>query len=243
VVRRAALGFFAGVRALMGGLGFVVSTPRVWPLAMVPALFAAVLFAGSAALAIWSGGLFVERVLDPSSAVATWFLRVVVWIAGLVVGFVVALSLAAPASGFALEAIARRQESALGGRSWPDQPFVAGTLRSLRVSLAALALSLPVLALLALLTLVFPPAAIVTVPLKLLVTGLVAANDLLDHPFGIRGLDVHARVAFMRSNFWAVVGFGVSAAALLLVPGMALLLLPFGAAGATRLVVLAERGS
>lgn len=241
MVKRVALGFFAGVRALFGGLGFVVTTPGTWPWAMVPVVVAALLFGGSTALAIWGGGELAARLVDPAHDVYRWALKIVLWIAGIVIGFLVSLSLAQPVSGFALEAIARKQERALGGPTWPDQPVVRGVLRSLRVSLTALAISLPLLALLAAITLLFPPASVVTVPLKLIVTGLAAAYDLLDYPFSVRGVDVAARIAFMRANFWAVLGFGVSAAALLLIPGMALFLLPFGVAGAARLVVAGDR--
>jgi CysZ protein len=242
-VKHAALGFFAGVRALFGGLGFVVTTPGVWGWAMIPVVVATLLFGGATALAIWGGGELAHRIADPATThvVWSWALKIVLWLIGIVVGFFVALTLAQPISGFALEAIARKQEVALGGRTWPDVPFTRGLLSSLRVSLTALAVSLPILAILAVITLLFPPAAIVTVPLKLIVTGLAAAYDFLDYPFSVRAVEVPLRVDFMKANFWAVLGFGLSAAALLLVPGMALLLLPFGVAGATRMVVEADR--
>jgi len=219
--------FFAGVRAFFGGIGFVVARPSVWPLAFVPVLAATLLLGGGAALAIWGATKLVTSVL----------LQVLLSIAGVIVAFLIAITLAQPLSGFALEAIARRQETALGGRVWPNQPFLRSTLRSLRVSLTALAVSLPILALLGLVTLLFPPAGVVTVPLKLIVAGLAAAYDFLDYPFSVRGVDVRERVAFMRANFSAVLGFGLSAAAVLLIPGMGLFLLPFGVAGATRMVV------
>jgi CysZ protein len=170
-----------------------------------------------------------------------WALRVVFAIVGFVVAFLVAASLAQPLSGFALEGIARRQELALGGRSWPSEPFVGSALRSLRVTLTALAVTLPILALLAIVTLVFPPASVVTIPLKFLVTGLAVAYDLLDYPLGLRGVGVRSRLAFIRAHLSAVVGFGAAAAALLLVPGLGLVLLPFGVAGAARLVVATDR--
>ncbi|MBX3189551.1 MAG: EI24 domain-containing protein [Labilithrix sp.] len=243
--RRLALGFFSGVRALFGGVGFVVTTPSAWGWAMIPVIVASVLFAGTGALAIWGGSELSHRLLwDPGDGawtmVGIWALRVLFWALGLVVAFVIAMSLAQPLSGFALEAIARKQEVALGGRTWPDQSVVAGAVRSLRVSLTALAIGLPVLGVLALVTFLVPPAGIVTIPLKFVVTGLLAAYDLLDYPVSLRGLGVRDRVAFMRENFAAVLGFGVAVAALLLVPGMALFLLPFGVAGATRMLVAAD---
>lgn len=234
------LSFLSGVRALLGGLGFIVTTPGVWGWAIIPVLVAAFLFGGGCVLAILGGTELATRVVgDAGGTAATagiWGLRIVFWSIGVVLAFVVSMSLAQPLSGFALEAIARKQEKALGGRSWPDQPFVTGSLRSLRVSLTALAIGLPILGLLAAITILVPPAAVVTLPLKFIVTGLLAAYDLLDYPLSMRGHSVGDRLAFIRRNFGAVLGFGVATAALLLVPGVALLLLPFGVAGATRIV-------
>ncbi|HVH41220.1 MAG TPA: EI24 domain-containing protein [Labilithrix sp.] len=238
------LGFFDGVGAFFGGLGFVIGRPSLWGWALIPALVASVLFFGLAGLALWGGSSLAESMLSSpgSSAWATaglWLLRIVLWLVGLVVSFLVAMSLAQPLSGFALDAIARKQELALGGRQWPDQPFLGAALRSLRVTLTALVVSLPVLALLALVTFFFPPASVVTIPLKFLVTGLAVAYDFLDYPLSLRGTGVRSRLGFIRDHRAAVAGFGVAAAAFLLVPGIGLLLLPFGVAGAARLVVLA----
>jgi CysZ protein len=238
--KRAVVGFFGGVRAVFGGVGFVVTTPSVWGWAMIPVAVATLLFGGAAALAIWGGDALSAHILSGDgtlSAIGMWTLRVVFWIVGLIAALVLAFSLAQPISGFALEAIARRQELRLGGRAWPDQPFFAGVLRSLRVTLTALALGLPVLALLSLVTFLAPPAAVVTVPLKFVVTGLIAAYDFIDYPFSVRGAGVRERLAFMRAELAAVLGFGCAIAALLLIPGLGLFLLPFGVAGATRLVV------
>jgi CysZ protein len=244
--KRAALGFFAGVRAVFGGIGFVVSSPRVWGFAAVPVFVAALLFFGLGALAVWGGHELAHRMLWDAgdgtwTTLGVWALRVLFYVLGVVVAFVVAISLAQPLSGFALEAIARRQELALGGKTWPDQPFVASTLRSLRVSVAALAVGLPILGLLALITFLAPPAGVVTIPLKFVVTGLLAVYDLVDYPLSLRGHGVRARLQFMKDEWWAVLGFGVTTAALLLIPGVGLFLLPFGVAGATRLVV--KRGA
>jgi|GEM_PF-496174 len=246
VSKRIALGFLAGVRALFGGVGFVVTTPSAWGWAMIPAVVATLLFGGAGALAIWGGSALSERIVGDVaahgwSAVGLWALRVLFWAVGLVVAFAIAMSLAQPLSGFALDAIARKQELALGGRTWPDQPLVASAFRSLRVSLTGLVVGLPILGVLALVTVFFPPAGVVTLPLKFIVTGILTAYDLLDYPLSLRGENVGARLRFIRANFPAVLGFGVAAAALLLIPGAALFLLPFGVAGAARLVHLRER--
>jgi CysZ protein len=243
--RKARLGFFDGVSSFASGIGFIVGRPAMWGWALIPAVVATTLFVGLAALAIWGGTSLAERALwDPGDGAWTtagiWLLRVLFYVVGIVVAFLVAISLAQPLSGFALDAIARRQERALSGREWPDQPLVVSTLRSLRVTFTALALSLPALAVLTLVTLLVPPASVVTIPLKFLVTGLAVAYDFLDYPLGLRGVGVRARMAFIRTHFSAVLGFGVAAALVLLVPGVGLFLLPFGVAGAARMVAAAD---
>ena len=245
--KRVVLGFFAGVRALFGGVGFVVSTPSAWGWSMIPALVATLLFGGATALAIWGGSALSERIVTDAAAhgwsmLGMWVLRILFWALGIVLAFVVAMSLAQPLSGFALDAVARKQELALGGRVWPDQPVLTSALRSLRVSLTGLFVGLPILAVLALVTVFFPPAAVVTVPLKFVVAGVLTAYDLLDYPLSLRGEDVGARLRFIAANFPAVLGFGVAAAAVMLIPGGALFLLPFGVAGAARLVKAGAKG-
>lgn len=237
VARR--LGFFDGVGAFFGGVGFIVGRPRMWGWALVPVLVAGALFGGLGALAIWAGAEAAARMVE--DAAGLWTLKLLFWLVGLVLAFVLAISFAQPLSGFALDAIARRQELALGGRAHPGHPLLASVLRSLRVTLAALAVTLPLLGALSLVTLVFPPASVVTVPLKLLVAGVAITYDFLDYPLGLRGAGVRARGAFLKAHFGAILGFGLSAAAVLLLPGVGLLLLPFGVAGATRMVVLADR--
>lgn len=244
---RLALGFGAGVRAFFGGIGFVVSTPGTWGWAAVPVIVATVLFGGTGALALWGAGSLTDRFVgDPSGtwhAAGAVLVQVVLSLVGILLAFVLAMTLAQPLSGFALEAIARKQEVALGGRTWPDQGVVTGAIRSLRVSLTALAVGIPILGGLALVTLLVPPLAVVTVPLKFLVAGVLAAYDMLDTPLSIRGEGVRARLRFLQENFSAVLGFGASVAAVLLVPGVGLLVLPWAVAGATRLVVARDRGA
>jgi len=235
------LGFVSGVRAVIGGVGFIVTTPSTWGWSLIPMAVAMALFGGASALGIWGGSELALRIVgDPSSTWGTagvWALKLLFGAIGLVIAFFVATSLAQPLSGFALDAIARKQELARGGRVWPGQPLLAGAVRSLGVSLSALAVGLPILGLLALVTFLFPPAGVITVPMKLVVTGLLVAYDLLDYPLSQHGVSVRGRLAFMRRNFSAVLGFGVATGALLLIPGVGLLVLPFGVAGATRLVV------
>jgi uncharacterized protein involved in cysteine biosynthesis len=243
VARR--LGFTDGLRAFFQGAGFVIGRPSLWPWAAVPVVIASVLFVGAGALALSAADEVARRIVasHDGSAVALWMLRVVFGIVGLVVAFLVSATLAQPLSGFALDRIARQQEQALAASRLLTRPTrarvrpLAAAIRALGVSLTALAISLPILGVLALVTFLFPPASVVTVPLKLAVTGLAVAYDFLDYPLSLRGAGAGAPLAFVRRHFWATLGFGLAGAFVLLIPGIGLFLLPFGVAGATRLLV------
>lgn len=236
---------FDGVAAFVGGVRFIVGRPSVWGLALFPAFVAALLFFGIGALCLWGASALVDHVLQGFGSGAwreasAWLLRLVFWAVGILVALLAALSFAQPLSGFALDAIAQKQEVALGGGTWPAQPMIASAVRAFRVTLTALAMSLPVLAVLSLVTIFVPPASVVTIPLKFLVIAMATAYDFLDYPLSIRGAGVRSRMRFIQDHLGAVVGFGASAAAILLLPGIGLFLLPFGVAGATRLVVRAD---
>ncbi len=245
VLRKTTLGLFGGMGALFEAVGFVVTTPAVWPMAIVPVLVALVLTGGCAALGLWGAMALADHLAAAATgglAVAiAWVLRVLLGAVALLLSVVVAISLAQPLSGFALERIARAQEKRLGGRDWPEQPTLASMLRSLGVTFTALAMGLPILFVLTLVTIFAPPAAIVTVPLKFVTTALMIAWDFLDYPLSVRGVTVGGRLRFVGTHFWAVLGFGVASGFILLVPGIGLLLLPIGVAGATRLVLKQER--
>ena len=233
-------GFFGGARAFFHGLGYIVTTPSTWRYAIIPMLVAMVLLGGFGALGVWGAIALTHVILGSASGalatVGAWVLEVVLGAVSLLVAAVIALSLAQPISGFALEAIAVAQEKSLGGREWPSQPVAASFVRSLGVTLTGLALGLPFLGVLTLISVFVPPAAVVTVPLKFLVTALMIAWDLLDYPLSIRGMSVGGRLRFIGQNFGAVLGFGLASGMLLLVPGIGLLVLPVGVAGAARLV-------
>jgi CysZ protein len=230
---------------MLRGVAFVVRKPAAWRWAIVPAVLAALIFSAMGLGAVNIAFRLARHALSSPEAtawtdVATWLLGLALAAAGLLVSLLVALALAQPLSGFALEEIARLQGLDLGS---PPPPAIAPSrafFRALAVGLTALAISLPLVAGLTLVTLFVPPASCVTLPLKFFVTSLALAYDLLDYPLSLQGVSVRHRLAFMREHFMAVLGFGLTAAVLLFVPGLSLLLLPFAVAGATRLVVTAS---
>jgi uncharacterized protein involved in cysteine biosynthesis len=86
-----------------------------------------------------------------------------------------------------------------------------------------------------------PPASFVAQPLQFVVAALLAAWGFLDYPFSQRGVGVGARVRWIGLRFGAVLGFGLAAATMLLIPCVGFLVLPLGVAGAARLVAEGER--
>lgn len=239
------VGFLRGMAELFRGWGFIITTPRVWGHALFPTFVATILFGGVGAGGFYATRAFYTHLMD--RAETGWGMAGAVVLAlvfatlALVISFIVAGALAQPISGFALEALSKRQSAAIGRPvTSPDESFFRSLGRSLVVTVTGLAVGLPALLLLFALTAIFPPAAIVTVPLKFVVASLLCAWDFLDYPLSTRARGVSARLSWIGRNFWAVLGFGASCTLLLLIPGFGLALLPIGVAGATRLVVATE---
>jgi CysZ protein len=236
--------FAEGLAAPWQGLGFVVGNPSVWGLSLVPIVVFLAILALASTLGIMGVEHFVAPWLEGSRASTSWhvvvvLLRILLWIVSVLVGVLFAIALAQPISGFALEALARRQSRALGA---PDLPELPGSFfRSLRVNLFGLLVTLPIVLSLTVVSLLVPPLAVITVPLKFLVSALMLAWDLMDYPLSVRGAGVRVRLRWFSENFGAAMGFGISIAIVFLVPGAGLLFLPAGVAGATRLVVTSER--
>jgi CysZ protein len=241
--RPSRLGLFDGFGAFFGGIGFVLATPSVWPFAAVPAGMAVLLGCGLTGLGFWGASRFSDALIADSGTFSTlgqWLLTIVLGVALMVVSVLLALALAQPLSGWALEAISRRQERALTGRVGPEPGLLEAMWLAARYSLFTATVGGMATVLLFAIAFVFPPAAVVTVPLKFLVVALLVAWNLIDYPLGLRGLGVRQRLRWVLQRQAPVVGFGLAWATVLLIPGIALLVLPMGVAGATRLVVADE---
>jgi CysZ protein len=232
---------FSGLEAFAGGIGFVIGTPRVWGYALVPMGMLLFLFCGLGGLALWASHHFGYHVLAADggfwSEVGRWSLMLALDVIGVIAALVLALTLAQPLSGFALEAIAHAQELALTGSAAPKTSFVISLVSTTKAVIIAVLIGGTLLAILFAISFFFPPAAVVTVPLKLLVCGWMLAWDFVDYPLAMRGVGLEGRFAWVGRNFGAFTLFGVLWAMLLVVPGMQLLILPMGVAGAARLVV------
>lgn len=236
-----------GLEAFFGGIGFVIVTPRVWGYALVPVGMLLLLFCGLVGLAFWGSHHLSSWLIGPDPGVwariGYWGLIIALGVASLLAAALLALSLAQPLSGFALESIAHAQEIALTGVAAPKATFLAALVSTTTAVVVALLIGGTMLAILFLISFFFPPAAVVTVPLKVLVCGWMLAWDFIDYPLAMRGVGLEGRFAWVGRNFGAFTLFGVLWALLIVVPGVVLLVLPMGVAGATRLVVVDERGA
>jgi CysZ protein len=241
--RTVKLGFGDGFTALWEGVQFVFR-PKNWGLAFVPAAVAIGLMTILGIGATFAGHAIGDLVASSGDAwyhsVLRFVLKALFMLLGLALAFLIAFALAQPISGFALDGLSRRQERELGGPERPGHSGVANFLRTLKCTFLGLAVAIAIIAPLSLLSL-SGVLAIVAVPLKLYVAALCVTWDFLDYPLGLRGVDLGDRVRWVRHNFAAVSGMAVAAGCVLLVPGLALLLLPAGVVGATRLVMKTER--
>ncbi|WP_437722200.1 EI24 domain-containing protein [Sorangium sp. So ce861] len=239
-------GFGAGLKAMLGGYGYLFRTPDLWPLALVPTSLALVLTVVLAIAGVKLAPSLVELIVKEPGTGWLWTvlmaaLRVLSLAVVLVAALALSFGLAKPLSGPALERMVRRAEADLGAPAWPEVGFFADMWRALQSSLVALAFTLPILIVLGVVGLLFAPASVVVVPLQLAVAALAGAWDLCDCPLSIRGVPVAARVEFMRRNLAAVMGFGFGLALLSFLPCSLLIVLPAGILGAARLVVTLER--
>jgi len=231
----------SAIEAFFGGAAFILTTPRVWPLAVIPAMILSVLWTGFTALAIWGAVELSDSLIAPPrgtwAGIGYWTLVILFSALGILLAALAALTLAQPLSGPALERISIAQQRKLTGTAPPQHPFLQSIWVSLKAVLFALATGGTAIVVLFFVNWIFPPAAVVTVPLKFLVGSWMLAWDFLDYPLGLRGLGVRARLAWVWRNPGAFTMYGIIGALFTVVPGAVLLLLPVGVAGATRLVL------
>jgi uncharacterized protein involved in cysteine biosynthesis len=230
-----------GVGALFRGWGFLIHTPRSWPYAWVPAALLSVLLALLTWATIELVFPYVASRMPQSSSrwgETAWLGASGLLTLGLfVAGVFVALTLTPPLAGPALERIIGLRERALGVTPRPALGFWPEIWCGFRAQIFVLIWLVPVLTALWLCELLVPPAAVVTVPLKLVVTSLAVAWNLLDYPLTLRAVRMRERFLLFKRYKAACLGFGAAFSLLFWIPcGCQIVLLPVGAAAATDLV-------
>lgn len=234
-------GVLLGARTLLTAFGFLLKTPASWPYALVPA---AVLALALAAVG-WASVEFAFPAIQARLPSGSGQLSEMLWsttsgliaLAVFVLGALLAVMLTPPLCGPALEKIVALREQALGVPPRTPIGFWEEVWCGFRAQVFALVWLVPVLVTLWFLEFIAPPAAIVTVPLKLVVTSLALAWNLLDYPLTLRGVRMRERFLLIRRFKGACLGFGAVFAVLFWVPcGCQIILLPLGTAAATELV-------
>jgi CysZ protein len=232
---------------------------RAWPYACVPVVVFVLLETACIFLAL----RFVKPWLDTALVVPAdfaaglgWFGRALRWalsvlavpgswlgtLGAVVLGWLVSLFLSQPLSSPALERIVGIVERDLGAPERAPLSFLGEFWCGLRSALVSAAVTVPVIIALTLLELVFPVAAVVTTPLKLLIGALGVAWSLFDYPLTLRGVGARQRVALMRRHLTVVLGFGLAFALVAAIPCCGvLLMLPLGVVAATQLLWEIER--
>jgi CysZ protein len=227
------MGLLRGFGAFFQGVAFVVGTPRVWSRAAVPVATALALWVALGAAGVWAALRLAHRIVAGSLGAGA--LGVLFALPAVLVALVLALTLAQPLSGWALDGIVREQRAALALP--PVESHGPGPmLSSLGAGLGAFAVGVPIVAGLTIVGWLAPPALAVTIPLKVIVASLLVAWDLVDYPLALQGVRLRDRLRWFGRRFGSMLGFGLAAVAFFSVPALGLLALPCGVAGAARLV-------
>ena len=234
IFRRAA----AGAWHVPAGFVLLARAPKLWPLAILPALLAVVCVVAGFFL-----GLFVipvlEKVLVPGEGKIAerlgFILTLALWIgtliAGMILGLAVALLLASPI----LEKISRVVEARVRGGVIEHYRGLGWELwQSFKGSMYLL-LSAPLILLLSLIPLVGPVAGT-------LWGAHALAFQQTDAPLARRGRDFRARRAWHRRYLAESIGFGLAGLVTLLVPFLIPFIGPVLTVGGTLLVMEFEEG-
>jgi uncharacterized protein involved in cysteine biosynthesis len=233
--------FADGFSALFGGFGSIAAQPSLWPWAAVPTLIFLVLETSIVLFALSVVAPWVEGFLP---AAESWYGEVAVGVVRYgssllvaILGWFVAAALAAPLSAPALEHIVERVERELGAPARVPLGFLRELACGFRSLLGALVIAGPLLLVVWVLELTLPVLAPITIPSHVVITSLLVAWGLFDYPLTLRGIGFRARLALVREHFTCVLGFGLAFALLFWFPCCGLMLLPVGAAAATRLTL------
>lgn len=259
----ALLGFvprlLSGLGLLVEGFRFLRRERRLWPLAVVPVLFALLSTAAAATLffvnlstihALWAG-------LLPGLEATAWWTwlwvgpgRVLFWLIAwlavalsLAVAMVAALLLANLASAPFLDLLSQRVERiVLGADPAPESApgsAVADALRSFAAELQRLAFLAGLWLLITAVGLVVPGAQLLTGPLLVGITVLFLPLDYSGFALDRRRVSFALRRRWLRRQLPTMLGFGGVGFAACLVPGLNLLVLPSLVTAGTLLVLRA----
>ncbi len=234
-------GFRSGASSLWYGFRFLLGSPRSWPYAIIPALVLMALVTICVAISVtvirsWAAG-WIDS--GSGSTWAVWAGAAVGWLVAIiagVIGLLISLALASPISAPALEKLVLHVEEKIDAPPRAESSFFKEMWFGLKAQVFAFAVAIPLLLLLWIIDLVFPPAVVVTLPLKLLVAAFSLSWNLLDYPLTLHGVRMRDRLRLFRAHKRATLAFGIGFAILFWLPCFQVLMLPVGVVAGTRLV-------
>jgi len=242
-----------GVRDVGRGLGALRAHPGLWKLVLAPAALTLVLMVAVILGALWLVDPLVGWLVahlpgwlgSTIESVARAVLKTAV-VVGLAAGAMfVFVAVAGMITGPFNELLSERLEARLTGRAAAPfalgdfvRDFVVGVLHGLRRLVASL------FGLVLVFALGFVPVigTIAAVVIGLWITARGAAYDCYDAVLARRGLRYRDKLAYLAQRRQRSLGLGAAVAGLLFVPGLNLVALGLGAAGAT-LAVLERDGA
>ncbi len=255
--RSRGVGFRVGLGMLGEGIRFIRRERRLWPVAVIPVLFATGLVAAA-------GSLFWVRMdqiheawvsLLPVLEATQWWTwiwvgpgQVLLWLIGwLAVAAAFALSVLAALltanllSAPFLDRLSVRVEAIAGAADAQESQgfgaLVHETLRSFLAELQRLVFLVAVWGSLSLIGFVIPGAHLVTAPLLVAVTVLLLPLDYAGFALDRRGISFRDRRRWLSENLSGMTGFGGTAFLACLVPGLNLLVMPALVTAGTLLVI------
>ena len=232
--------FGTGLFGVFRAFGQLGRMTKAWPYALVPTLVFVVL----ASVGVWASFGWLEPIVRSLLPAATsWYCRlgtsVLSYLAALLAALgaaLLSLALTPTLSAPALERIVALVEEDLGVAPRPHIGWLAEVGCGFRALAAGAMFAVPTGALLWIVDILFPGAALVTTPLKIMVTVMLVAWNLVDYPLTLRGMRVRERLALVRVEWRSFLGFGIGFAAAFWIPCCGILLLPVGVVAATRMV-------
>ena len=235
-----------GVLDATRGGRYLLARPRLWVYIAAPAVLTLLILAGIiagavalagpplTALAAALPGAWAERVAEIA-------LTVLLAVASFTIFLSVAAMIAAPFNEMLSEAIEEQVTGKRGEGFRPLRFFVDLAVGIVHAARRVFLYLLLVLALLIMSAVIPVVGAIVAAAIGAYVTASFAAYDAYDAVWSRRRWRYADKVAYVKQRRWRAIGLGGVVAALMLVPGLNLVALSMGAAGATLAFLDEER--
>jgi uncharacterized protein involved in cysteine biosynthesis len=237
-------GMGAGMLLLFEGIGMLVRERRLWGLAAVPVLFCSAALITTAALIYLNVGTLFETLTSwlPGIEVSAWYEWLWLGPAKLVIGLfgymlfalfcgvsgLLSMLLANLASAPFLDVLSQRVEGLVSGKISESggAGLVADARRTLTNEFQRLMFFVFVWGVISLMGVLIPGAQLIAAPALMLFTAVFLPLDYAGYLLDRRQVSFLARRHWMRDHLPTMLGFGATAMATALVPGLNLLLLP-----------------